>query len=57
MSITIGVSKASGSPKFNNYLRWLEHEDVRTIDLMEVEGISEQMAQGIYDYFHDDDRG
>ena len=43
MSITIGVSKASGSPKFNNYLRWLEHEEVTTIDLMEVGDLARAM--------------
>ena len=43
MSIRIGVSKASGGPKFENYLRWLKGEDVETIDLMEQEDLQEAM--------------
>src|SRR5688500_14731393 len=43
MSVTIGVSKASGSPKFENYLRWLGSEEVTTIDLMVAEDLTGAM--------------
>lgn len=45
MSITIGVSKGSGSPKFENYMRWLQGEQVVTIDLMEQQDVHEAMRK------------
>src|SRR5687768_15750850 len=43
MSITIGLSKASGSPKFENYTNWFRGEEIETIDLMVVEDIAAAM--------------
>lgn len=47
MSLTIGLSRGSGSPKYDNYWRWLRSYDpgVHIIDLYESESPEEDFAK------------
>lgn len=46
MSITVGLSRGSGTPKYENYWRWLRSydPDVRIIDLYESESLADDLA-------------
>lgn len=45
MSLTIGISKGSGSPKYRNYWRWLEESgaDIAIVDLATSEDVAADM--------------
>jgi putative glutamine amidotransferase len=47
MSLTIGISKGSGSPKYANYRRWLEEadDDLEVIDLAASSDLEADMAR------------
>lgn len=47
MSLTIGLSKGSGSPKFRNYWNWLQggDEDIEIIDLSSSTDLDSDMAR------------
>src|SRR5687768_5162369 len=47
MSLTIGISKGSGNPKFQNYWRWLEgaDADVTVVDLATSDNLEADLAK------------